>query len=238
MNKNQFNSKYFPGAGNSPRQFARAVPAEGISVTQVFYRGALTCLFGAVLVMTMSTADARWYKWVDESGNISYQDRPPPANYDESTQVLNAQGVTVQRIPSRDEQAKLDAEAQVEQAKNQRDEMLIKSFPAETDLTRTRDKRLGHIDGTVTRMYDQLVILNSRLGLIEDKISNRVTRGLKPSNALESDRVAVLRSIDSTNALIKSKLKERRHIAAKFESDLERYRELAIGTQNASLDDN
>ena len=58
-------------------------------MTQVFYRGALTCLFGAVLVMTMSTADARWYKWVDESGNISYQDRPPPANYDESTQVLN-----------------------------------------------------------------------------------------------------------------------------------------------------
>ena len=238
MNKNQFNSKYFPGAEHSPRQLAHTVPADGVSVTQVFYRGALTCLFGAVLVMTMSTADARWYKWVDESGNISYQDRPPPANYDNSTQVLNAQGVTVQRIPSRDEQAKLDAEAQVEQAKNQRDEMLIKSFPAETDLTRTRDKRLGHIDGTVTRMYDQLVILNTRLGLIEDKISNRVTRGLKPSSALESDRVAVLRSIDSTNALIKSKLKERRHVAAKFESDLERYRELAIGTQNAGLDEN
>ena len=116
--------------------------------------------------------------------------------------------------------------------------MLIKSFPAEADLTRTRDKRLGHIDGTVTRMHDQLVILNTRLGLIEDKIANRVTRGLKPSNALQSDRVAVLRSIDSTNALIKSKLKERRHVATKFESDLERYRELAIGVKNASLNDN
>ena len=238
MNKNQFKRTYSHSTGNSHSPTSIAIADEGISVTQVFYRGALTCMFGAVLVMTMSTADARWYKWVDESGNISYQDRPPPANYDESTQVLNAQGVTVQRIPSREEQAKMDAEAQIEQAKNQRDEMLIKSFPAETDLTRTRDKRLGHIDGTVTRMHDQLVILNSRLVLIEDKISNRVSRGLKPSSALESDRVAVLRSIDSTNALIKSKLKERRHVAAKFESDLIRYRELAIGAQNASLGEN
>lgn len=238
MSKHQFNSKYFPSTEASSRQLSLAIPDEGISVIQVFYRGALTCLFATVLVMTMSTADARWYKWVDENGNISYQDRPPPANYEESTQVLNAQGVTVQRIPSREEQAKLDAEAQLEQAKNQRDEMLIKSFPAEADLTRTRDKRLGHIDGTVTRMHDQLVILNTRLGLIEDKITNRVTRGLKPSNALQSDRVAVLRSIDSTNALIKSKLKERRHVATKFESDLERYRELAIGVKNASLSDN
>ena len=48
----------------------------------------------------------------------------------------------------------------------------------------------------------------------------------------------MLRSIDSTNALIKSKLKERRHVATKFESDLERYRELAIGVKNASLNDN
>ena len=206
-----------------------------ISAEQVCYRGTITILFFAVLTMFASTADARWYKWVDESGNISYQDRPPPANYDESTQVLNAQGVTVKRIPSREEQEQLDAEQQLEEQKNQRDEMLIKSFPAETDLTRTRDKRLGHIDGTVTRMHDQLVILNSRLLLIEEKVSNRIDRGLKPSEALESDRIAVLRSIDSTNALIKSKLKERRQVAAKFDSDLIRYRELAIGTQNASL---
>lgn len=197
----------------------------------------MTILSIAILTMFASTADARWYKWVDESGNISYQDRPPPANYDESTQVLNAQGVTVKRIPGRNEQAKLDAKQKKEESKNQRDEMLIKSFPAETDLTRTRDKRLGHIDGTVTRMHDQLIILNSRLLLIEEKISNRIDRGLKPSETLDSDRIAVLRSIDSTNALIKSKLKERRHVAAKFDSDLLRYRELAIGSQNASLGD-
>lgn len=202
----------------------------------MFYRSTFSVLFFAALVLTMSTAEARWYKWVDESGNISYQDHPPPPTYDNSTQVLNTQGVTVKRIPSRKEQEQLDAEQEIQAAKNQRDEMLIKSFPAEEDLTRTRDKRLGHIDGTVTRMHDQLVILNSRLVLIEDKISNRINRGLTPSAALDSDRIAVLRSIDSTDALIKSKLKERRQVAAKFDADLVRYRELAMGIEKGAPD--
>lgn len=237
MNTNQPNTRNVSAINYSIETSTRRPAVDSISADQVCYRGSATIVFIAALIMFASTADARWYKWVDESGNISYQDRPPPANYDESTQVLNAQGVTVKRIPSREEQQKLDAEQQLEEEKNQRDEMLIKSFPAETDLTRTRDKRLGHIDGTVTRMHDQLVILNSRLLLIEEKISNRIDRGLKPSEALDSDRIAVLRSIDSTNALIKSKLKERRHVAAKFDSDLIRYRELAIGSQNASLSD-
>ena len=191
-------------------------------------------MFVAAL-MTMSTADARWYKWVDENGKISYQDRPPPTDYNESTQVLNTQGVTVKRIPSRAEQQKLDEEKRIKEAKNQRDEMLVKSFPSENDLTRTRDKRLGHIDGTVTRMYDQMVILNSRLVLIEDKISKRADRGLAPSEALDSDRAAVIRSIDSTNALIKSKLKERRQVASMFDDDLQRYRELAEAARSAAL---
>jgi hypothetical protein len=186
-------------------------------------------------LMTMSTADARWYKWVDENGNISYQDRPPPSNYNESTQVLNTQGVTVKRIPSRAEQKRMEEEKRVQAAQLQRDAMLIKSFPTEEDLTHTRDKRLGHIDGTVTRMYDQLVILNSRLELIEKKIDDRTTRGLEPSEALDSDRSAVIRSIDSTNTLIKSKLRERRQVAGMFEEDLLRYRELVEAARSAAL---
>lgn len=199
-------------------------------------RGLVSGLLVAAL-MTMSTADARWYKWVDENGNISYQDRPPPSNYNESTQVLNTQGVTVKRIPSRAEQQRIEEEKRVQAEQLQRDSMLIKSFPAEEDLKNTRDKRLGHIDGTVTRMYDQLVILNSRLELIEGKIDNRIRRGLEPSEALESDRSAVIRSIRSTNTLIKSKLRERRQVAKMFENDLFRYRELIDAARSAALQD-
>ncbi len=196
---------------------------------------ALVSGFFVAALMTMSTADARWYKWVDENGKISYQDRPPPSDNDNSSQILNTQGVTVKHIPSRAEQKQIEEQKLARERRRQRDEMLLKSFPSENDLTQSRDKRLGHIDGTVTRMYDQLVILNSRLELIEGKIGDRINQGLAPSEALESDRSAVTRSINSTNALIKSKLKERRQVAGMFENDLIRFRQLVEAARTANL---
>jgi len=190
-----------------------------------------------VAMLSINPADARWYKWVDENGNISYQDKPPPANYDNSTQVLNNRGVTVKRIPSAEEERLLAEQKAVEIQRKQRDQALIKSFPSEGDLLRTREKRIGHIDATVSRMHDQLVILNNRLVSIENKIDHRKTQGLKLSASLDTDRVAVMRSINSTNALIKSKLKERRQVAAKFDSDLDRYRELFSSADSVSLSD-
>ena len=221
------------------RRHARADTATAalndVAANHWLVRGLVSGFFIAAL-MTMSTADAKWYKWVDENGNVSYQDRPPPSDYDQSSQILNTQGVTVKRIPSKAEEDKLAEQQRIEAIRSQRDTMLMKSFPTENDLTQSRDKRLGHIDGTVTRMYDQMVILNSRLELIEGKIEKRVERGLAPSEALESDRSAVMRSINSTNALIKSKLKERRKVSKMFKEDLARYRELTQAEQSAQLE--
>jgi len=201
-------------------------------------RGTAAVVVIAGLAMIATPASARWYKWVDEDGNISYQDQPPPSSFEESSQVLNENGVTLKTIPSKQEQDELDRQAAVIAEKRQRDEALLKAFPTEYDLTTTRDQRVLHVDGTIARMHDQLVILNSRLVSIEDRINVRIDRNLSPSDALESDRIAVMRSIDSTNALIKSKLRERRLVMAQFDRDLVRYRELISGTAStASIDE-
>ena len=79
------------------------------------------------------------------------------------------------------------------------------------------------------------MILNNRLVSIEERVAVRVDRKLEPSQALESDRIAVIRSIDSTNALIKSKLRERRIVVSQFDRDLVRYRDLKATTATASF---
>lgn len=183
-------------------------------------------LLGGALTLT-NTAEARLYKWVDENGNVSYQDRPPPTNHDDTTQVLNSRGITVKRIPGSEEQKKIDAARLVQEKSDRWDKELRDSFPTEEDLLRTRDKRLGLVDGLISRMHDQLVDLNSRLASLDSQIRSRAERKLKPSAALDADRIAVIRGINSTNALIKSKLNERRKIARKFGTDLKRYREIA-----------
>lgn len=189
-------------------------------------RATVTITFVTGVALVTTPASARWYKWIDENGNISYQDRPPPSSFEESTQVLSQQGVTLETIPSKQEQMELDRQAKLAQEKKQRDQALLKAFPNESDLISTRDARVVHIDGAIARMYDQMVILNNRLISIEDRIQERVDRNLDPSDEFESDRIAVLRSIDSTEALIRSKLRERRQIIAQFDRDLYRYRDL------------
>jgi len=124
-------------------------------------RGAAAIAVVTGLAMIATPANARWYKWVDEDGNISYQDRPPPSSFEESTQVLSDSGVTLKTIPSKQEQIELDRRAEIERKKQQRDEALLKAFPHESDLITTRDKRVIHIDGAISRMHDQLVILKN-----------------------------------------------------------------------------
>jgi len=196
-------------------------------------KGVAALAFVTGLALITSPASARWYKWVDENGNISYQDQPPPSNFEDSSQVLSEHGVTLQTIPSKQEQLELNRQQAIIDEKRQRDHALLRAFPTEFDLTSTRDKRVVHIDGAVARMHDQLIILNSRLLSIEDRVNTRIDRQLEPSDALESDRIAVIRSIDSTNALIKSKLRERRLVIAQFDRDLIRYRALISGTATA-----
>lgn len=82
-------------------------------------------LVAIAMVIAATPADARWYKWVDEDGRISYQDKPPPANHTNSTQVLNAQGVTVKEILSqKDQEQETIALAKQERA-HRRDKALI-----------------------------------------------------------------------------------------------------------------
>jgi|GEM_PF-5786332 len=189
-------------------------------------RGSVAIAVVTGLALVTSPANARWYKWVDEHGNISYQDQPPPSSFEESTEVLSQHGVTLETIPSRQEQLKMEREARVAQQREQRDSALLKTFPHESDLISTRDERVLHIDGAIARMYDQMVIINNRLISIENRIAQRVERNLSPSDELESDRVAVIRSIDNTDALLNSKLRERRQVIAQFDNDLSRYRSL------------
>jgi len=226
---------WFEIVNNSERQIItnRVGSTKSLELDQWFPRGAAMLLLVAGLTLVASPADARWYKWGDEDGNISYQDHPPPSDFEESSQVLNDHGVTLKRIPSKQEaieQARLE---RIEAAKRQRDDALVRAFPNEGDLLETREKRITHIDGAIGRLDDQMIILNTRLASIEDRIHIRQDRNLAPSPALDSDRIAVLRSIDSTNALITSKLNERRQVGAKFDSDLARYRELK-GTSTAT----
>ena len=108
----------------------------------------------------------------------------------------------------------------------QRDEALLRDFPRQSDLIAKKDERIVDIDGAIAQMRDRMKILKKRLSNIEDLRAGRWERMAGRSEALESERITVQRSIDSTDAELKSKVRKRRQIIAQFDRDLNRYREL------------
>jgi len=189
----------------------------------------------------MSTATALWvvsaafapvhaekvYKLTDE-GLTTYQDRAPNSNQDDGHEVLNNQGVVLQAVKSREDrriERRIERERELSKI---RDRALLATFTDEEDLIRTRDDRVGMIDGLISRLDDRIRILSDRLNVINKRVLlQEKTRGeAQAQDSLYEEQLSIQRNIENAWSLIDAKAGERSVVAEKFEEDLIRYREL------------
>lgn len=165
------------------------------------------------------------YKY-NEGGSVIYQDRPPASSQDDGHAILNQQGVTLRSIPSRDERLRLRAEREAARREKIRDRALLATFSTEEDLMRTRDDRIGMIDGLINRLDDRIRVLSDRLSTIDSRIDVQESNGNSANEALYTERQSILRNIENAWSLVDSKAAERTSLMGKFKDDLIRYRQL------------
>ena len=196
---------------------------------------------GLKLIRLASTATALWvataafgpahaervYKLTDE-GLITYQDRAPNSNQDTGHEVLNNQGVVMEEIKSREDrrvERRLERERELSKI---RDRALLATFTTEEDLIRTRDDRVGLIDGLISRLDDRIRILSDRLNVIDKRVAmQEKSRGEGAAqDSLYEEQLSIQRNIENAWSLIDAKAVERADVAEKFDDDLVRYREL------------
>ena len=186
------------------------------------------CLaFGAcAFASTLALADPV-YKYKEE-GQTVYQDRAPRSEQDQGHSILNNQGVVLEKVLSRQERrAALKLEREAELARI-RDRALLATFTTEADLIRTRDDRIGMIDGLISRLDDRIRILSERLAVVDKRVELQ-EKSLGPGHAQDSlyaEQRSIQRNIENAWSLIDSKAAERSEVAEKFDADLLRYREL------------
>ncbi len=167
------------------------------------------------------------YKY-EERGLVTYQDRAPDSKQDNGHSILNNQGVVLEEILSRDERRNARLLERQKTLLAIRDRALLATFTAEEDLIRTRDDRIGMIDGFITRLDDRIRILSERLAVVDKRIQMQ-EKNMGPAKAQESlyvEQRSVQRNIENAWSLIDSKAAERNEAAIKFDEDLIRYREL------------
>lgn len=167
------------------------------------------------------------YKYEDR-GLTTYQDRAPSSTQDNGHSILNNQGVVLQQVLSRQarrEAMKLERQAELARI---RDRALLATFTAEEDLLRTRDDRIGMIDGLISRLDDRIRILSERLAVVDKRVQMQ-EKSMGEGAAQESlygEQRSIQRNIENAWSLIDSKAAERSDLAEKFDDDLIRYREL------------
>jgi len=172
-------------------------------------------------------AKAKVYRYEDR-GLTTYQDRAPSSTQDDGHAILSNQGVVVKEVLSREDRREARRVERDRELARIRDRALLATFTAEEDLTRTRDDRIGMIDGLISRLDDRIRILSDRLAVVDKRIQQQEkSRGeQKAQESLYAEQHSIQRNIENAWSLIDSKAAERSVVADKFADDLTRYREL------------
>jgi hypothetical protein len=165
---------------------------------------------------------------LNSDGLTTYQDRAPNSDQDTGHSVLNNQGVVLEEVKSLEErQIERTQQREVELARI-RDRALLATFTTEEDLIRTRDDRVGMIDGLISRLDDRIRILSDRLDVVDKRVMmQEQNRGEgQAQSSLYEEQESIQRNIENAWSLIDAKAAERSDVADKFDTDLQRYREL------------
>ena len=202
-------------------------------LTRLRHAAALGAL---VLVMALSPAQARLYKWVDDAGNVYYSDKIPPDQSRKRHQVLDDRGLvrenvrrakTPQELEEERRQKEIDAERErAERAQAIRDQVLLETFATERDLVLARDNRLASVDSQINLANKTLSELETRFDEVDTRMKSlQSSRDPIPGNlAIEHKRLS--EQLELHRNALESRREERDDIVAQFEADLLRYREL------------
>jgi hypothetical protein len=199
-------------------------------------------LCASVLLVSASVAanppqpgsSKKMYKWVDDQGITHYGDRIPPEYAAQEHDVINAQGIEVQRLEAQKtpEQLALEDQLKVEEAQRaSRDKNLLNTYVSVQEIERLRDQRL-------TLLSDQIKVTTQFLEILDGKLKKLRTAsmGFKPystdpnaprmSDQVAEDLVRVSFDIRTQEENLRQKRAEEAVMTKQFDGDIARFKEL------------
>ena len=197
----------------------------------------LLCL---VLLGICTTASAaKWYKWVDENGEIRYSDRMPASQARLEHQTLNSRGMVVSTKKAakteeeiqalKDAEKVLQTKQEIEkiqkEAQGKLDRVLLLTFSSEHELNRAKDGRVEVLDAVIRLIYKSIATAQDRLLRLEGDANKQYTsKGREVPGGLAQNIEESVRKIDNREKQLQVKLEEKYKIQKQFEIDVARFR--------------
>jgi hypothetical protein len=200
----------------------------------------LAITLGSLTLGLAGQAQAKLYKWVDDSGEVHYGDKIPPKYSNQQHQELSARGIQMKAVERKKTQAERDAELAAQSEEQQRvaakrklqvdqsrkDQILLDTFTVERDLLIMRDDRLSSIDSTIslTTTYDSQI--EKQIVKTQDRIDNLEKNKRDVPENLTKKVKNLTDQLEKNTAHIARLRKDKILLEKQFKDDLMRFREL------------
>jgi len=192
-------------------------------------------LLSLALSISPGVYGASLFKWVDKEGNTHFGDAIPAEYVKEKHEEISTTGrVTIAHERSKTKEELRIIQEQKKQAErlnkerlakkniiDEYDRILLDTYLTEKDLSRTRDRRIATISGTIRLTENNIKLLNKTI----DQLTTETKEHNDERNTFRQLKMAQAQLLDYKNFISKKK-KEQNYIRTAFDQDLERFRTL------------
>ena len=194
--------------------------------------------FLCIIPLTLAISTGAYgglYKWVDENGNTHFGDAIPPEYVKKQHNEMSKSGI----VTTTHEREKTKAEVQQakkekalakrlekeriakEKAQNEADRILLDTYLTATDLSRTKDRRIATIEGTIRLTQNNIELLSKTL----KQLKKDVIEHADDEQIMQQLKMAKAQLLDYEKFIDKKK-KEQNEIRTEFDQDLRRFKAL------------
>ncbi len=185
---------------------------------------------------SISSVEAKTYRWTDANGQVHYSDHLPPQEVDRAYSVMNKGGVTVDKVDKAKTKEQLEEEARLQQQQKEQerlareratyDHILLDTYTQVSDLEDTRDRYIATIDGLIKVAQHKLSNLTRGLEKFQRSASNLEQAGKPVSEDLSKDIDNLQAQVEAENNFIKAQHAQQQQVREKFAADIKRFKEL------------
>ena len=215
--------------------------------THRFVRIAVTFLVAGALSFAMAPgARAALYKWTDERGVTHYSDKMPADAVNRASVELNRDGTTVrkreqvkpvaQRVPKDETEEQRIRQAERDRVlASRRDRALMESYTNENEIELAKTRAVATIDGQIESAQGFIAQMQKRRDELDAKKSTFAPRPVPGEIVREIENIDA--EVARQNTFIMAKRKEAATVAARYDSDKARFRELRSETGSVVIAD-
>lgn len=194
----------------------------------------LTCsLLAAALLVPVSGVHAAIKCWKNKDGVRECGEAVPQEYSQQRIEVINKKGIVVKVIPAKEELDEIRRQKELQKveelkkaAKRRKDLILLQTYTTEDDIHLARKQNLQAIDSIIDLTNSNTTVLKNDLAILEKNAADYERNGEQPPKDLLKDMDNLKRQIKDNEDFIVKKEQAKNETNNKFDSDLNRFREL------------